>query len=83
MSPTPAYPVGAGHDDPLKLYLGDIYTVAASLAGICALSVPCGSTVGGLPVGLQILGPAFQEARVLRVAAALEAAQTGQPKGCP
>ena len=83
VSPTPAYPVGAGHDDPLKLYLGDIYTVAASLAGICALSVPCGSTVGGLPVGLQILGPAFQEARILRVAAAIEAAQNGQPEGCP
>ncbi len=83
VSPQPAYPAGAGRDDPLSLYLGDIYTVPANLAGICSLSVPCGATAAGLPVGLQILGPAFEEGRVLRIAAAYEASRTRQTEVRP
>ena len=59
------------------MYLGDIFTVTANLAGICGLSVPCGSTAIGLPVGLQILGPAMQEANILRVGHAYENAVRG------
>jgi aspartyl-tRNA(Asn)/glutamyl-tRNA(Gln) amidotransferase subunit A len=72
VSPTPAYKIGESAQDPLKMYLGDIFTVPANLAGICGISLPCGMTGGGLPVGLQILGPAFGEERVLRAAYALE-----------
>ncbi len=75
VAPTPALPMGAGADDPLSIYLGDIYTVTANLAGICAISVPCGVTRAGLPIGLQILGPAFEEGRILRVAGAYETAR--------
>jgi aspartyl-tRNA(Asn)/glutamyl-tRNA(Gln) amidotransferase subunit A len=78
VSPSPAYPLGAGSDDPLQLYLGDIFTASANLAGICALSLPCGRTAAGLPVGLQVLGPAFEEGRILRVAAAYEQAAGGR-----
>ena len=56
------------------MYLGDIFTVTANLAGICGLSVPCGFTAAGLPVGLQILGPAFGEENILRVGHAYEQA---------
>lgn len=72
VSPAPAYRLGETADDPLHLYLGDIFTVTANLAGICGLSVPCGRTSAGLPVGLQVLGPAFGEERILRVAHAFE-----------
>jgi aspartyl-tRNA(Asn)/glutamyl-tRNA(Gln) amidotransferase subunit A len=57
------------------MYLEDIYSVAASLAGICGMSVPCGETAAGLPIGVQVLGPHFGEAAMLRVGAAIEAAQ--------
>jgi aspartyl-tRNA(Asn)/glutamyl-tRNA(Gln) amidotransferase subunit A len=56
------------------MYLSDIYTVTGSLAGVPGISVPCGKTRGGLPVGMQILGPAFAEARVLQLAQAFEQA---------
>jgi len=72
VSPTPAYKIGEASQDPLKMYLGDIFTVPANLAGICGISLPCGRTGGGLPVGLQILGPAFGEERILRAAHAFE-----------
>jgi len=68
VSPTPAFRIGEKTDDPLAMYLSDIYTVTANLAGIPALSVPCGFTSGGLPVGLQILGSHFEEATLLRLA---------------
>lgn len=68
VSPTPAFRIGEKVDDPLAMYLSDIYTVTANLAGIPALSVPCGFTSGGLPVGLQVLGSHFEEATLLRVA---------------
>jgi aspartyl-tRNA(Asn)/glutamyl-tRNA(Gln) amidotransferase subunit A len=66
-SPTPAFDIGAKVDDPVTMYLNDIYTIGANLAGLPATSVPCGSS-GGLPVGLQIIGPHFAEAKLLNVA---------------
>jgi aspartyl-tRNA(Asn)/glutamyl-tRNA(Gln) amidotransferase subunit A len=66
-SPTPAFDIGAKVDDPITMYLNDIYTIGANLAGLPAVSIPCG-TVDGLPVGLQIIGPHFAEARLLNVA---------------
>ncbi len=74
VAPTAAYRLGEQMDDPLQMYLGDIFTVTANLAGICGLSVPCGFTPEGLPIGLQVLGPAFQEDRILRVGHAYEQA---------
>jgi len=72
VTPTAAYRLGETMDDPLHMYLGDIFTVTANLAGICGLAVPCGRTAAGLPVGMQVLGPAFGEEKVLRVGAAYE-----------
>jgi aspartyl-tRNA(Asn)/glutamyl-tRNA(Gln) amidotransferase subunit A len=71
-APTPAFKLGEKTDDPLSMYLADIYTVTASLAGICGISVPCGKTSEGLPIGAQILGRHFDEATILRVAQAVE-----------
>jgi aspartyl-tRNA(Asn)/glutamyl-tRNA(Gln) amidotransferase subunit A len=73
-APTPAFRLGEKTDDPLSMYLADIYTVTASLAGICGISVPCGKTSEGLPIGAQILGRHFDESTVLRAAQAIEAA---------
>jgi len=73
VGPTPAFRLGERTDDPLAMYLTDAMTIPASLAGLPAASVPMG-VAGGLPVGLQILAPAARDARVLRVAAALEGA---------
>jgi aspartyl-tRNA(Asn)/glutamyl-tRNA(Gln) amidotransferase subunit A len=75
VAPTPAYKIGEKTSDPLAMYLGDIYTITASLAGLCGLSAPCGKTAKeGLPVGMQILGNHFEEARVLKLADAFERA---------
>jgi len=71
-APTPAFKLGEKTDDPLSMYLADIYTVTASLAGICGISVPCGKSSQGLPIGAQILGKHFDEATVLRAALAIE-----------
>jgi aspartyl-tRNA(Asn)/glutamyl-tRNA(Gln) amidotransferase subunit A len=73
-SPVPPFKIGERVDDPLQMYLADIYTVTASLAGLPGISVPCGRIGGKLPVGLQIIGPAFGEARVLQLAHAFEQA---------
>jgi aspartyl-tRNA(Asn)/glutamyl-tRNA(Gln) amidotransferase subunit A len=70
-APTSAFKIGEKSDDPLSMYLADIYTVTADLAGIPGISVPCGNTRSGLPIGLQILGKHFDESTVLRVAAAI------------
>ena len=67
-SPTAAFKIGEKIDDPLKMYLSDIYTISANLAGIPAISVPCGFTKGGLPVGLQILAKPFDEEMLFRIA---------------
>ncbi len=77
VTPSPAFKLGEKTDDPLQMYLEDIYSVAASLAGICGMSVPCGTTAAGLPVGVQVLAKHFEEAKMLRVGAAIEAAQAG------
>ncbi|MFZ1008696.1 MAG: amidase family protein, partial [Candidatus Sulfotelmatobacter sp.] len=73
-SPTAAFRLGEKSDDPLAMYLADIYTVTADLAGIPGISVPCGVTKDNLPIGLQILGKHFDEASILRVAHAYEQA---------
>jgi len=71
-SPTAAFKLGEKVDDPLAMYLADIFTVTASLAGIPGISVPCGETKGGLPIGVQIVGKHFDEAGILRLAHAYE-----------
>jgi len=73
-SPFPAFKLGEKTGDPLAMYLADIYTVTASLAGICGVSVPCGATQTGLPVGMQVLARHFGESTAFRVARAVEAA---------
>jgi aspartyl-tRNA(Asn)/glutamyl-tRNA(Gln) amidotransferase subunit A len=73
-SPFPAFKLGEKTGDPLAMYLADIYTVTASLAGICGVSVPCGATRAGLPVGMQVLARHFGEGTAFRVARAVEAA---------
>lgn len=70
VSPTPAFKLGEKISDPISMYLTDIYTVTANLAGIPALALPCGFTTAGLPVGLQICANQFQEATILRFAQA-------------
>jgi aspartyl-tRNA(Asn)/glutamyl-tRNA(Gln) amidotransferase subunit A len=70
VSPTPAFRIGEKVADPLSMYLSDIYTVTANLAGIPSISVPCGFTQNGLPIGLQILANQFQEGALLRLAEA-------------
>jgi aspartyl-tRNA(Asn)/glutamyl-tRNA(Gln) amidotransferase subunit A len=74
-APTPAFKLGEKVDDPMSMYLADIYTVTASLAGICGISVPCGKSREGLPIGIQILGKHFDEATVFKVGQAVEKQQ--------
>jgi aspartyl-tRNA(Asn)/glutamyl-tRNA(Gln) amidotransferase subunit A len=82
-TPTPAFALGAKTSDPITMYLNDIYTIGANLAGLPAVSIPCGF-VQALPVGLQIVGPHFSEARILAVAHAFQRAtdwHTRVPRG--
>jgi aspartyl-tRNA(Asn)/glutamyl-tRNA(Gln) amidotransferase subunit A len=81
VAPTPAFKLGELVNDPLAMYLGDIYTIAANLAGIPGLSIPAGLTPSNLPVGLQLLAPPFEESRLLRAARMLEATLPATP--CP
>jgi aspartyl-tRNA(Asn)/glutamyl-tRNA(Gln) amidotransferase subunit A len=74
VAPTTAFKIGEKTDDPLAMYLEDVFTLPSSLAGICGLSTPCGFDQQGLPIGLQLLGPAFGEDRVLRAGYAYEQA---------
>jgi aspartyl-tRNA(Asn)/glutamyl-tRNA(Gln) amidotransferase subunit A len=74
-APTPAFRLGEKTSDPLTMYLADIYTVTGSLAGVPGISVPCGKTKAGLPVGMQIFGPHFKEGSVLQIAHAFEQAR--------
>jgi aspartyl-tRNA(Asn)/glutamyl-tRNA(Gln) amidotransferase subunit A len=76
VSPFPAFKIGEKIDDPVAMYLSDIYTITGDLAGIPCMSVPCGLTPGGLPVGLQILTRHFNETTMFRVADAYERAST-------
>jgi aspartyl-tRNA(Asn)/glutamyl-tRNA(Gln) amidotransferase subunit A len=71
-APTPAFKIGEKADDPLAMYLADIYTVTGDLVGVPGVSVPCGNTRSGLPIGLQILGKHFDEGTVLRLAHTVE-----------
>ena len=71
-APTPAFKLGEKVDDPLQMYLSDIHTIPCNLAGLPGLSLPCGFSKSGLPIGLQILGNHFQEEKMLRVAYAYE-----------
>jgi aspartyl-tRNA(Asn)/glutamyl-tRNA(Gln) amidotransferase subunit A len=75
-APTAAFKLGEKTGDPLAMYLADIYTVTASLAGICGVTVPCGTTQAGLPVGMQVLATHFNEGTAFRIARAVEAAQS-------
>ncbi len=74
VAPTPAFALGEKLDDPLQMYLSDIYTIPANLAGTCAMSLPCGFSRDGLPIGLQLIGKPFDEATLLRTARAYEQA---------
>ena len=73
-TPTAAFRVGEKSANPLAMYLCDIYTIGVNLAGLPALSVPCGLTADGLPIGLQLIGQPFQEAPLLAMAHAYEQA---------
>jgi aspartyl-tRNA(Asn)/glutamyl-tRNA(Gln) amidotransferase subunit A len=73
-APTPAFKLGEKTADPLQMYLADIYTVTGSLAGVPGISVPCGKTAAGLPIGMQIFASHFGEARILQLARAFEKA---------
>ena len=74
VAPVPAFRLGERLDDPLHMYLADIFTIPVNLAGLPAISVPCGFSPQGLPIGLQIMAPPFGEETILQVAAAFEAA---------
>jgi aspartyl-tRNA(Asn)/glutamyl-tRNA(Gln) amidotransferase subunit A len=76
VTPRPAYRIGELAEDPLAMYLEDIYTIGANLAGLPALSVPAGFSREGLPIGLQLVGPPLQEERLLRAAGMFESATT-------
>ncbi|MFQ5991426.1 MAG: Asp-tRNA(Asn)/Glu-tRNA(Gln) amidotransferase subunit GatA [Nitrospiraceae bacterium] len=78
--PTPAFKLGEKSEDPLQMYLSDIYTISVNLAGIPAISLPCGFSRAGLPIGLQILGRPFEEETVLRAASAYEQATNWRAK---
>lgn len=80
-TPTPAFKLGEKADDPLAMYLADIYTVVGDLVGVPGISVPCGQTKSGLPIGLQILGRHFDEATVLRLGHVVEHQQAIPAKG--
>jgi len=73
-SPTTAFRIGEKTHDPLQMYLSDVFTLSMNLAGTCGLSLPCGFDAAGLPIGMQVMGPAFGEEQVLRVAYAYEQA---------
>jgi aspartyl-tRNA(Asn)/glutamyl-tRNA(Gln) amidotransferase subunit A len=71
-SPTLAFKIGEKMDDPLQMYLSDIFTISTNLAGMPGLSVPCGFSASGLPIGLQFLAGHFEEGKLLRIASAYE-----------
>jgi aspartyl-tRNA(Asn)/glutamyl-tRNA(Gln) amidotransferase subunit A len=79
-SPTPAFKLGERTSDPLAMYLSDIYTITTNLAGIPGLSIPCGLSKSGLPIGLQLLAPAFAEENLLRTARVFEKATDWQTR---
>ena len=83
VTPTPAFKLGERIDDPLAMYLFDLYTVSTNLAGIAGMSIPCGFSSSGLPIGLHLQAPPFAEERLLRGAHMFQQAtdwHTKQPK---
>ena len=74
VAPSAAFAIGEKQDDPIAMYLNDVFTVPANLAGLPAISVPAGLSADGLPLGLQVIGRTFDEAMVLRVGEVLETA---------
>lgn len=80
-APTTAPKLGESLDDPIQMYLGDIYTISVNLAGLPGISVPCGLDKNGLPVGLQLIGNCFEEKKIIRAAYAYE--QTREFTHCP
>ena len=78
VTPSPAFKIGELADDPLAMYLSDIYTISANLTGLPAISVPAGTDPGGLPVGVQLTAPAYEEAKLLRAARMLEVGMEGR-----
>jgi aspartyl-tRNA(Asn)/glutamyl-tRNA(Gln) amidotransferase subunit A len=82
-SPTPAFRIGERTGDPLSMYLADIYTVGCNLTGLPGVSVPCGFTASGLPIGLQIIAPPFAEEKLLRVARLYERATDWHTRRAP
>lgn len=83
VAPTPAFKVGEKVDDPLQMYLSDIFTIPVNLAGTCAISVPAGMSAAGLPIGLQLIGRPFGEETILRAAHAFEQATEWHRKNAP
>ena len=83
VAPTPAYPIGETLDDPLTMYLSDIFTLSANLAGIPGISVPCGFSDDGLPIGLQIMGRHFNEPMLFKIARQFEKAANIKDKRPP
>ena len=81
MAPTTAPKLGESLVDPIKMYLGDIYTISVNLAGLPGISVPCGLDGNGMPVGLQLIGDCFQEKKLFRAAYAYE--RTRAYRHCP
>jgi aspartyl-tRNA(Asn)/glutamyl-tRNA(Gln) amidotransferase subunit A len=73
-TPTPAFKIGEKTDDPLEMYLSDVFTISCNLAGNCGISIPCGFTSGGLPIGLQLMGNHWDDATLLRAGAAYQRA---------
>ena len=71
-TPRAAFLIGEKVDDPLQMYLEDVFTITVNLAGICGISLPCGKDVNQMPIGLQLLGPAFGEEKILHAAHAYE-----------
>jgi len=80
VAPTTAFKIGEKVNDPLQMYLSDIYTIAVNLAGIPGISIPCGFDDKNLPVGLQILAPTFAEEKLLRIARMFEKATNWHKK---
>ena len=74
VAPTPAFKIGEKVNDPLQMYLSDIFTIPVNLAGTCAMSLPAGFSAAGLPIGLQLIGKPFGEETILRAGYAFEQA---------